>query len=123
MSAHKQSWFRKLLYEWSCHTDIEQALDDKLAMGKRIGRDYCPRCEITRLVEIERGLFHCRYCKMDTDGHISTLNETIRTGALVRAWPGKTTTQEIEAIRAKNGPEYQQRLTQRLQYQPEEGKA
>ncbi len=117
------NWLRKLLYEWSCHTDIEQALDDKLAMGKRIGRDYCPRCEITRLVEIELGLFTCPYCRMDTDAdiYLSTPNEimSIRTGALVRAWPVKVDTQQIEAIRAKNGPEYQQRLTQRLHYQPE----
>ncbi len=71
------NWLRKLLYEWSCHTDIEQALDDKLAMGKRIGRDYCPRCEITRLVEIELGLFTCPYCRMDTDAdiYLSTPNE------------------------------------------------
>jgi len=60
---------------------------------------------------------------MDTDAdiYLSTPNEimSIRTGALVRAWPVKVDTQQIEAIRAKNGPEYQQRLTQRLHYQPE----
>ena len=124
VSAHKMNWLRKLLYEWSCHTDIEQALDDKLAMGKRIGRDYCPRCEITRLVEIELGLFTCPYCRMDTDAdiYLSTPPEImrIRTGALARAYPLKVDTQQIEAIRAKNGPAYQQRLTQRLQWQHEE---
>jgi len=63
---------------------------------------------------------------MDTDAdiYLAIPAETvhIRTGALMRAWPHqKTDTKQIEAIRAKNGTEYQQRLTQRLQWQPEEG--
>ncbi len=114
MSAHKSNWFRKLLYEWSCHTSIEEALHWALATGKNAGCRLCPRCQKTKLDEIELGLFTCRTCKRDTDMHF-------RTGALVRAWPLKVDTQQIEAIRAKNGPAYQQRLTQRLQWQPEEG--
>ncbi len=117
VSAHKSNWFRKLLYEWSCHTSIEEALRWAKAQGRRAGCALCPRCMAIKLNELESGLFTCPKCRMDTDTEIMR----IRTGALMRAWPNKTTTQEIEAIRAKNGTAYQQRLTQRLQWQPEEG--
>jgi len=116
LSAHKMNWLRKLLYEWSCHTSIEEALRWAKAQGRRAGCALCPRCMAIKLVELEPGLFTCPKCRMDTDTEIMR----IRTGALMRAWPLKVDTQQIEAIRAKNGPAYQQRLTQRLQWQPEE---
>src|SRR6266581_7828049 len=115
VSAHKSNWFRKLLYEWSCHTKIEESLRWARAQGRRAGCDLCPRCMAIKLVELEPGLFICPKCRMDTDAEIMR----IRTGALMRAWPLKVDTQEIEAIRAKNGTAYQKRLTQRLQWQPE----
>ena len=123
MSAHNLNWFRRKLYEWSCHTSIEEALRWAKAQGRRAGCALCPRCMAIKLIELEPGLFTCPKCRMDTDAdiYLAIPTETIRTGALARAYPLKVDTQQIEAIRAKNGPAYQQRLTQRLQWQPEEG--
>src|SRR6266581_3586964 len=120
VSAHKSNWFRKLLYEWSCHTKIEESLRWAKAQGRRAGCDLCPRCMAIKLVELEPGLFICPKCRMDTDADIR-LTTPYEVGARMRAWQTKVDTQQIEAIRAKNGPDYQKRLTQRLQYQPEEG--
>jgi len=108
------------LYEWSCHTSIEEALRWAKAQGWRSGCAYCPRCQKAKLTELEPGLFTCPTCKIDTDSYFTV---PVRTGALARAYPIKIDTQQIEAIRAKNGSDYQKRLTQRLHYQPEqEGK-
>ena len=134
MSAQRPGWFRKLVFKLSFHTDVNEALKRRQEVGIEIGKKkaeivYHRSCPVHKvpLSEVETGLYCCLLCYPERNTSPIAVYEpgayTRIVHQQIKAKELTPDTARIAAIRAKNGPAYQQRLTQRLQYQPdEEGK-
>jgi hypothetical protein len=83
------SWWKKLLYKISFHTDVNQALKARFEQGKLIGQKHaqpivyegsCP-VHHNRMSELEPGLYTCFFCRSPVTGPIMPY----RSGTLMMA--------------------------------------